>query len=68
MSTWYDYRSVWAGHPWVLIYAVFVVLLVGVSIVGTILGNVLAILFIPSLFGIYLHHLIVQRKLNQPNV
>jgi hypothetical protein len=64
METWFDYRSVWAAHPWVLAYAVFVVLLIVVSVLGTIMGNVLAILFIPSLAGIYLHHLIVMRKLD----
>ena len=65
VNTWFDYRSVWAAHPWVLIYAVFVVLLFVVSIIGTIMGSVLAILFIPSLAGVYLHHLIVVRKLEQ---
>ncbi len=50
-----------------LLYAGFVVLLLVASVIGTVLGDVLAILFIPSLAGIYLHHLIVQRKLGQPS-
>ena len=65
VSTWYDYRSVWARHPWVLIYAVFVALLIVVSIIGTFAGDVFAILFIPSLAGVYVHHIIVMRKLDQ---
>jgi hypothetical protein len=64
VQTWFDYRSVWAAHPWVLAYAAFVVLLIVVSVLGTIMGGVLAILFIPSLAGAYFHHLIVMRKLN----
>jgi hypothetical protein len=63
VDTWHDYRRVWAGYPWVLLYAAFVVLLLVVAVIGTIMGNVLAILFIPSLAGAYLHHLIVVRKL-----
>ncbi len=63
MDTWHDYRRVWAGHTWVLLYAGFVVLLLIAAVIGTIMGNVLAILFIPSLAGLYLHHLIVVRKL-----
>lgn len=63
MDFWADYRRVWAGSPWVLFYAGFVVLLFVAAVVGTVLGNVLAILFIPSLAGVYLHHLIVMRKL-----
>lgn len=62
-DTWADYRRVWAANPWVLWYAAFVLLLLVAAVVGTALGNVLAILFIPSLAGIYLHHLIVMRKL-----
>jgi hypothetical protein len=63
VNTWADYRRVWAVHPWVLAYAGFVVLLLVASVIGTIMGNVLAILFIPSLAGAYLHHLIVMRQL-----
>ena len=65
VDTWFDYRSVWAAHPWVLVYAAFVVLLFVVSIIGTVMGSVLAILFVPSLAGLYLHHLIVMRKVDQ---
>lgn len=64
MHTWFDYRSVWAAHPWVLAYAVVVVLVLILSVVGTILGGgPLAILFLPGLGGLYYHHLLVQKRL-----
>ena len=64
MDTWFDYRTVWAKHPWLLVYAVIVVAVFAVSIVGTVAGpRPLAILFIPSLAGAYVHHLMVQKRL-----
>jgi hypothetical protein len=62
-DTWYDYRSVWAAHPWVLAYAVLVLALLVAAVIGTLFGGVLAVLFIPSLAGVYVHHLIVGKKL-----
>ncbi len=64
MNTWYDYRSVWAAHHWVFAYALLVLALIIVSVIGTIVGGVFAVLFVPSLAGLYLHHLIVARKLD----
>lgn len=64
MDTWFDYRTVWAKHPWLLVYAVIVLAVFAVSIVGTVVGpRPLAILFIPSLAGAYVHHLMVQKRL-----
>jgi hypothetical protein len=64
MGTWFEYRTVWARHPWLLVYAVIVVCVFALSVVGTITGpRPLAILFIPSLAGAYVHHLMVQRRL-----
>jgi hypothetical protein len=64
MDTWYDYRRVWAGHPWLLVYAVIVVAVFALSVFGTVAGpRQLAILFIPSLAGAYVHHLMVQKRL-----
>jgi hypothetical protein len=65
METWFDYRTVWAKHPWLLVYAVIVVAVFALSVVGTVVGpRPLAILFIPSLAGAYVHHLMVQRRLD----
>jgi hypothetical protein len=63
VETWYDYRTVWAGHPLLLVYAVVVVLVFALGIVGTVMGGPLAICFVPALAGGYLHHLMVQRRL-----
>jgi hypothetical protein len=66
MNTLFDYRLVWAKHPWVLAYAVIVVGVLAVSIVGTALGVVpLAILFVPALAGAYAHHVMVMRRLDR---
>jgi hypothetical protein len=59
---WFDYRRVWAGHPWVLVYAVLVVLVLVLAVIGTIVRNPLAILFIPALAGIYVHHMLVMKR------
>lgn len=64
METWFDYRTVWAKHPWLLAYAVIVVAVFVLSVIGTVAGpRPLAILFIPALAGAYVHHLMVQRRL-----
>jgi hypothetical protein len=64
METWFDYRTVWAKYPWLLAYAVLVVAVFVLSIVGTVVGpRPLAILFIPSLAGAYVHHLMIQKRL-----
>lgn len=66
VNTWFDYRTVWAGHPWVLAYAVVVVLVLVLSIVGTAAGAVpLMILFVPALAGVYVHHLMVMKRLDR---
>jgi hypothetical protein len=38
------------------------VLVLLLSIVGTVAGGPFALLFIPGLAGLYVHHLIVMRK------
>jgi hypothetical protein len=63
VDTWYDYRTVWAAHPWVLAYFIVVVLVLGVAIYGTIVSGPLSILFIPDLAGAYVHHLMVKKRL-----
>lgn len=63
MHTWFDYRTVWASHPWLLVYAVIVVAVFALSVVGTAMGRgPLAILFIPALAGAYVHHLMVMKR------
>ena len=64
VDVWWDYRRVWASNPWLLVYAVIVVLVFALAIVGTVQRTPLAILFIPSLAGAYVHHILVQRRLN----
>ena len=66
MNTWYDYRGVWARHPWLLVYAVIVVAVLLLSVVGTvILRGPLAILFVPALGGVYVHHIMVMKRLGR---
>lgn len=66
MHTWFDYRSVWTTHPWVLAYAVVVVAVLALSILGTAVGAVpLMILFIPALAGGYVHHVLVMQRLER---
>ena len=65
MNTWFDYRAVWAKHPWLLVHAVIVVLVFVLSVVGTAVGGgPLALLFIPALAGAYLHHLMVMKRVD----
>jgi hypothetical protein len=63
VETWYDYRTVWAGHPMLLVYAVIVVVVFALGVVGTITGGPLVICFIPALAAAYVHHLLVQKRL-----
>ena len=63
VQTWWDYRAVWAAYPWLLAYATTVVAVFLVAVVGTFVGGPLAILFIPSLAGAYLHHLMAMKRL-----
>ncbi len=65
VHTWYDYRTVWARHPWVFAYAVIVAAVFLLAVAGTVIGGPLAILFIPSLAGAYVHHLLVMRRLSR---
>lgn len=65
MDTWYDYRTVWAGQPWLAVYFVIVVLVFLLAVVGTLVGGLYAILFVPSLAGAYVHHLMVMKRLNR---
>jgi hypothetical protein len=62
MDVWFDYRSVWARHRWVLAYAVLVVLVLAMAVFGTVVRNPLAILFIPALAGAYVHHMLVMKR------
>ncbi len=65
VETFYDYRVVWARHPWLLAYFAVVVAVLALAIVGTALGvGPLAILFIPALAGGYVHHLMVMKRLD----
>jgi hypothetical protein len=63
VATWFDYSRVWAAHPWVLVYAVIVAVVFVIAVVGTVIRGPLALLFIPSLAGLYGHHLMVQKRL-----
>lgn len=63
MNTWFDYRTVWAAHPWLLVYAIIVVAVLVLSIIGTAAGGgPLVLLFIPGLAGLYVHHLMVMKR------
>lgn len=62
VNTWFEYRSVWAAHPWLLAYAVLVVAVLVLSVIGMFVGGPLAILFIPGLAGAYFHHLLVMKR------
>jgi hypothetical protein len=64
MDVWYDYRQVWAAHPWVRVYALVVALVLVLAVVGTVIRGPLAILFIPALLGAYMHHIMAMRRLN----
>ncbi|MBE7190184.1 hypothetical protein [Jatrophihabitans endophyticus] len=64
-DTWYDYRTVWAATPWLAVYFVVVVLVFLMAIFGTLVGGVFAILFVPSLAGAYVHHLMVMKRLGR---
>jgi hypothetical protein len=63
VQTWFDYRRAWAGHPWLLVYAVIVAAVLVLAIVGTVMGNLLAVLFVPALAGAYGHHLMVMKRI-----
>ena len=65
VELWWDYRRVWATHPWLLVYAVVFVLMFAAAVYGTVVRDALAVLFIPSLGGLYLHHLMAMKRLNQ---
>jgi hypothetical protein len=64
VQTWWDYRRVWAAHPWLAVYAVIVVGAFGLAVYGTVVRNPLAILFIPALAGGYVHHLLAMKRLD----
>jgi hypothetical protein len=63
VRTWYEYREAWSGRPWLLLLGVLAVALVVAGLVGTVLADPLAFLFIPGLAVLYAHHLLVQREL-----
>ena len=60
---WYDYRTVWARHAWVPVVAILGAVMVLLGIIGTILADRLALLFIPGLAVLFAHHLIVRKKI-----
>ena len=64
-DTWYDYRTVWAAKPWLAVYFVIVVLVFLLAVFGTFFGGTYAILFVPSLAGAYVHHLMVMKRLGR---
>jgi uncharacterized membrane protein len=59
---WFDYRRVWAAYPLLLAYAVLVVVVLVMAVIGTVERNPLAILFIPGLAGLYVHHMLVMKR------
>ena len=61
MDTWFDYRKVLGGPPWLLIYTVLAVAALVLAVIGTVERNALAILFIPGLAALYYHHLQVMK-------
>jgi hypothetical protein len=63
VDTWWDYRRVWAAHPWIAVYAGIVVAVFALAVYGTVVRDPLAILFIPALGGAYAHHLLVTKRL-----
>lgn len=60
---WYDYRTVWASHVWVLVVGVVGAVTVLIGLIGTIVANRLALLFIPGLAVLFAHHLIVRKRI-----
>ncbi|WP_375501246.1 hypothetical protein [uncultured Jatrophihabitans sp.] len=65
VNVWYEYRTAWSAYPWLLAYAIVVVAVFVAAVVGTFIGGPLAILFIPSLAGAYVHHLMVMKRLER---
>lgn len=63
MNTWYEYLDVWSRHKPVLLVAIIAVAVLVVAIVATFVGGIFAILFVPGLFALYGHHLLVKRIL-----
>ena len=63
MDTWFDYRKAWAGHPWLLVYAIIAVAALVLAVIGTVERSPLAILFIPGLAALYYHHLQVMKRI-----
>ncbi len=65
MTVWWDYRRVWARHPLLRVYFVIAVVVLALAIFGTATRTgALALLFIPSLAGLYAHHLMVMKRLD----
>lgn len=64
MEIWYDYKRAWAIAPLLRVYFVIVVLVLLLAIFGTFSHGVLAILFVPSLAGAYVHHLMAMKRIN----
>jgi uncharacterized membrane protein AbrB (regulator of aidB expression) len=64
VDLWFDYRRVWATHPLLLAYAALVIVVFAMAIVGTVMRNPLAILFVPALAGAYVHHMLVMKRVN----
>jgi hypothetical protein len=63
VDLWFDYRKVWAAHPLLLAYAVLIVIVLVLAIVGMVVRGPLLYLFIPALAAAYAHHLMVQKRL-----
>ncbi|MEO8888542.1 MAG: hypothetical protein ABI301_06375 [Jatrophihabitantaceae bacterium] len=63
MNTWYDYRSAWSTHPWLLVLALAAVALIVVGVLGTVIGGLLGLFFVPGLLALFAHHLLVTKKL-----
>lgn len=61
MTTWYQYRDVWAAHPWMLFVAIGSLALLVAGVVGTALGSVLAVCFIPGLAALFGHHVLAGK-------
>jgi hypothetical protein len=61
VNFWWEYRAAWSRRPWLLPVAVIAVLLILAGVIGTVVQNPLAFVFIPGLAVLFLHHLLVQR-------
>lgn len=65
MNTWYHYRAAWERAPWLLAFGVLGVLMVVAGVIGTVLLNFLAFVFVPGLLAVLAHHFLAMRVLER---